>query len=115
VEKAAGGGGKLPYAQTPVSARISRNAATRESQLLREHRAQGFSNYILGEISDLSDTYFEPVVPTDKEEWPARIPPFMKVPRLLERTITVGVLICFDSFLFNFTLLPFRSLSALLS
>jgi hypothetical protein len=36
------------------------------------------------------------------------------VPFKLERTVTAGMLVCADSFLFNFTLLPLRAASALL-
>ena len=37
-----------------------------------------------------------------------------QVPLKLERTVTAGMLVCADSFLFNFTLLPLRAASAAL-
>ena len=42
-----GGAGLLPYAQTPVSARISREAATRESQLLRSYFTESVYKVVL--------------------------------------------------------------------
>ncbi|GAA5931091.1 Emp65p [Sporobolomyces koalae] len=42
-----------------------------------------------------------------------RVTNFLTVPRQLEKIICFGVIVCFDSFLYTFTILPLRALSAL--
>lgn len=80
-----------------------------------EHGSIGFRDYMMGEVSsrfDHSEQQHEPLGTTERR---SEIPPFMRVPLKLEYTLNVGFLVCLDSFLFNFTLLPLRCLSDVLS
>lgn len=76
-------------------------------------RGIGFREYMLAEASSRFDPWKDRQQPTELYEVEERgdIPPFMRVPLKLELTLTVGFLACFDSFLFNYTLLPLRCIS----
>jgi hypothetical protein len=75
-----------------------------------------FRNYMMGEASSGYNVHMRDH--GEGEDGAERRPdvlPFMKVPLKLELTLNVGFLVCLDSFLFNFTLLPLRCLSDMLS
>ena len=106
---------------TPRGARHGARLHTCQSDLSRLSSLegfvglQGFTRYILQEISD-HHSLLHPDADTKEPEISAarfELPKMARVPIKLEKTILVGFLVCMDSFLFNFTLLPVRSLFGL--
>eukprot|EP00960_Hanusia_phi_P035669 751856-Hanusia_phi.AAC.5 len=83
--------------------------------------SRGYVRYVLGEISpvlvegDLQEATPDMFFPKVNDDWTPQCPPFMKVPFKLEKTLSIGFLVCADSFLFNFTLLPLRTVSAVIT
>jgi hypothetical protein len=75
-----------------------------------------FHDYMLGEASSGYNAhmrdYGQGLVSAKRRP---DVLPFMKVPLKLEVTLNVGFLVCLDSFLFNFTLLPLRCMSDMIS
>jgi hypothetical protein len=75
-----------------------------------------FRNYMMGEASSGYNAHMrDHGEGEDSAERRPDVLPFMRVPLKLELTLNVGFLVCLDSFLFNFTLLPLRCLSDMLS
>ena len=77
---------------------------------------RAFSNYILEEISDhhsLLHPHIDATPPLGAAASRFELPKLLAVPIKLEKTILVGFLVCADAFLYNFTLLPIRSLFGL--
>ena len=77
---------------------------------------RAFCNYILEEISDhhsLLHSHIDATPPLGVAASRFELPKLLAVPIKLEKTIVVGFLVCADAFLYNFTLLPIRSLFGL--
>ena len=77
---------------------------------------RAFSNYIREEISDhrsLLHPQIDVAPPLGVATSRFELPKLLAVPIKLEKTILVGFLVCADAFLYNFTLLPIRSLFGL--
>jgi hypothetical protein len=74
---------------------------------------QGFKSYIFQEISNHHSLLHADADAMPSSESGFELPKMVRVPMLLEKTILVGFVVCADSFLFNFTLLPIRSLFGL--